>query len=428
MTRRRKLRSLFRRTLTLTYVGYIVYNWFMRANPGGQLDLSLVFGRDEIIARLWKTLEMQSCLLVSDRRTGKTTIVRKMHAEPPNGVVVPNWRDVEALASPAKFAESVYNDSTSLLSKKLRLATRTKRLLHQMGGGEVSGVLKLPTGSPVDWRQLLLDIFADLAENHAPDRIVFFWDELPLMLQKISKAMGADQAMALLNVLRTARQMHETRMVITGSIGLHHVIRELRDGNERDPVINDLRVEELLPFPPHDGRELARRLLEGEGVESEDSNAVAQVITEEVCGVPYYIHHIVKTLTEQPGPVDTDTVRAVVRRALVHELDPWNLRHYEDRLEHYYGEQRAQAVVVILDEIAVTDEAVSARAVLAALKANQDLGESALAHRIRGGDLKEIRELLRLLSADHYLAVNENGFYQFRLNLIQRWWKLNRGL
>lgn len=52
----------------------------MRANPGGQLAPENVVGRDRLIAKLWDILTQQSVVLTSERRIGKTQIIRKMKA------------------------------------------------------------------------------------------------------------------------------------------------------------------------------------------------------------------------------------------------------------------------------------------------------------------------------------------------------------
>jgi hypothetical protein len=50
----------------------------MRANPGGILASNEVVGRDELIAEIWRTLAVQSVVLTSERRIGKTSVIRKM--------------------------------------------------------------------------------------------------------------------------------------------------------------------------------------------------------------------------------------------------------------------------------------------------------------------------------------------------------------
>ncbi|WP_295393206.1 hypothetical protein [uncultured Thiodictyon sp.] len=43
-------------------------------------------------------------------------------------------------------------------------------------------------------------------------------------------------------------------------------------------------------------------------------------------------------------------------------------------------------------------------------------------------DRDRLIELLRLMEQDHYLARDTVGNYRFRFPLLQRWWRLARGL
>jgi len=43
-------------------------------------------------------------------------------------------------------------------------------------------------------------------------------------------------------------------------------------------------------------------------------------------------------------------------------------------------------------------------------------------------DAERARDLLTLLRRDHYLHQEPDGRYRFRYPLIQRWWRLRRGL
>ena len=43
-------------------------------------------------------------------------------------------------------------------------------------------------------------------------------------------------------------------------------------------------------------------------------------------------------------------------------------------------------------------------------------------------DSETVRDVLRLLHDDHYLTRSSDGTWQFRFALIQRWWRLERGL
>jgi len=54
----------------------------MKANPGGQIAIEDVVGRDQLIQTLWDTLEGTSVIMTAERRIGKTSIIRKMNAQP----------------------------------------------------------------------------------------------------------------------------------------------------------------------------------------------------------------------------------------------------------------------------------------------------------------------------------------------------------
>lgn len=47
-----------------------------------------VVGRDKLIAQMWKAIERSSAVFTAERRIGKTTVLKKMEAEPADGKVV----------------------------------------------------------------------------------------------------------------------------------------------------------------------------------------------------------------------------------------------------------------------------------------------------------------------------------------------------
>jgi hypothetical protein len=82
----------------------------MRANPGGVLASDEVVGRDQLIADIWRALEVQSVVLTSERRIGKTSVIRKMADEVPSTETLAILRDVEGLRTPEEFVEAIYAD------------------------------------------------------------------------------------------------------------------------------------------------------------------------------------------------------------------------------------------------------------------------------------------------------------------------------
>jgi len=401
----------------------------MKANPGGQIDLAEVVGRDLLIEQIWDTLEQQSIRMTAERRIGKTTIILKMRAEPRSGWV-PIFQDLERYHSAREFALSVYREVDRFLSGRERIARRSHAFLKTLGGTEVGGILKLPEfGAEAPWQDILNCAIQDLVQERArnDERPLFLWDEMPFMLDSIRKQEGEPVAMAVLDNLRALRQTHGAaglRMVLTGSIGLHHVIAALKRQSYSNSPLNDTYPLEVPPLDAEPAHELAARLIEGERIRAPSPYETAAAIAQLADGFPFYIHHIVKALKRAPGAATADPalVEQVVVSQMLDANDPWELGHYRSRIPDYYGAHLERAVLGILDGIAAR----ASGAEPIAVSINDLLAEGRAAGTL--DDRERLIDLLRLMEQDHYLSRDANGHYRFRFPLLQRWWRLARGL
>lgn len=361
----------------------------MKANPGGQIDPSEVIGRDGLIERVWNVLDRQSLVLSAERRMGKTCLVRKMEAEVPEAILAV-YRDLERVRSPLEFVELVFQDVKGYLSLISRTAKRVRALLSQLSGAEVGDVIKLPSMAAPHWKTLLTRTIEDLAE-HQERAVIFFWDEVPLMLHNIKKKSDEDAAMEILDTLRALRQTHgELRMVFTGSIGLHNVITSLREAGYANDPTNDMQIIDVPPLARADGKELARRLIEGEEISADDPEAVAESVASAVDGIPYYIHHVVDQMKQHAGPLTVSAVNEIVNACLTEPLDPWHMRHYRQRIDTYYSQAEALLALGLLDAVAGSSEPLIFDDLFNLLK-----------HRQVTEDREEALRLLRLLQSDH---------------------------
>jgi hypothetical protein len=300
----------------------------MKANPGGYIPPHEVIGRDQLIERLWRILARQSLVLTAERRTGKTSILRKMEAEPPADMLVV-FHELENFNTPLEFVQLVFNDVSKYLSRSQRTAQRVHGFLQRLGGIEIGGLIKFPDSLASEWKPLLTHTIEDLIDQRG-HALLFLWDELPMMLGNIKRYHGEHMAEDLLNTLRALRQMYPSfRMVYTGSIGLHHVITSLkRMGYANDPT-NDMQKVDVPTLSPPDAAELARQLIEGEAIQTVAVEQLAHTIATAADYRPYYIHHMVEELC-QCAP-DTP-VADLVDACLMAPNDPWDLRHYRDRI------------------------------------------------------------------------------------------------
>jgi hypothetical protein len=385
----------------------------MRTNPGGGLAPEEVVGRDALIAELWDKLERHGVMMTAERRMGKTSVLKKMLAQQPSEVTAFYW-DLENIRSPEALVREIFNKVSEDLGSSQKWQGKVQQLLKNWGlGGEKIAGVSLPKPD-LTWQQHLQGMVRDLSAQVADrERWLFLFDELPLAIDNIRQDQGASIAMEVLDTLRSIRQDYpQIRMVYTGSIGLHHVVAELRKQGYRNNPTNDLPSVEVEPLAEYDAWRLAQDLLIGEKVETEDLAAVSQSIASAVDGNAFYIHHSVARLKGIAQPIDVPRVEAMLQAA-VRQYDVWDLGYFEKRIGSYYGEN-AKLALLTLDELAP---------------------ESALTFgdwwnrvSIQTPDLDKeaFRSTLNLLEQDHYICQNDAGAYRFRFSLVQRYWHQQR--
>ncbi|BCL36988.1 hypothetical protein [Nostoc sp. MS1] len=240
------------------------------------------------------------------------------------------YRDLEGVRSPIEFVEIIFQDVERHLSSIKRLATGTRKLAMELGGTEIAGMIKFPEVDAPHWKKLLMTMAEDLVKQLENQKltVVFFWDEMPLMLYNIKNRQGEEAAMEVLDALRSLRQMFpQLRMVFTGSIGLHNVLTSLkRAGYANDPT-NDMKTQDVPPLALADAEDLAYHLLAGEGIVTIDGKETAKAIAKSVDGMPYFIHHIIDQLVMQNTDASAEKVEEIVNSYLIDPQDPWHLRY-----------------------------------------------------------------------------------------------------
>ena len=111
----------------------------LKANPGGLLEPKDVVGRDRLIAKLWDLLKSLSVVLASERRMGKTQLIKKMQAEAPDEVLA-IYRDLEGLHTPLEFVNALFTDVEKYLSPRARKAAGLEKLIKSLSGIEIGGI------------------------------------------------------------------------------------------------------------------------------------------------------------------------------------------------------------------------------------------------------------------------------------------------
>jgi hypothetical protein len=273
------------------------------------------------------------------------------------------------------------------------------------------------------WKKLLTGAIEDLMQATFDNRLAFFWDEVPYMLEGIRKHDGPQLAAEVIDTVRSLRMEHDKfRVIFTGSIGLHHVLGRLSAAGIPTSAKNDMYHVTVTPLAPGDAEKLAADLVQGEGIACDDLADTASTIAEEVDYFPFYIHHVVAGLRIEQLPATPENIKYYVARQLVEASDPWQLAHYRTRLATYYPDNDdADNVAAILDVLARINDPADSLSADDILKAAADRGA-------RVENRNDLLRLLRLMDADHYLSRDTEGAYRIRFPLIRRWWKVDRGL
>lgn len=386
----------------------------MRCNPGGQIATDEVLGRDALVRRLWSVLHRQSIVLGAERRLGKTCVIQKMIKEAPPGVLA-IYRDMERVQTTLEFAELVFHDVEAYLSGIKRTADKVRLFLSHLQGAEIGGVFKFPNSMAPHWKTVVAKTMEDLAQ-HQQGRIILLWDEVPLMLYKIKRNESEAAAMEVLDILRSIRQTHPNiRMIFTGSIGLHNVLSSLKvTGYANDPT-NDMSFVEVPPLAREDAQDLARRLIQGEGISVNDLASTSTSIAETVDRIPYFIHHVVDQMTLRKGPFDASSVAKIVEDCIRDENDCWHLGYYQERIAVYYEPKEKPVALSILDILANTDTGLPFDKLV-------DL----LSSRIAIDSMELVRSVLTHLRRDHYVTLTDDDEYGFRFPIIKKFWSITR--
>jgi hypothetical protein len=366
-------------------------------NAGGTLSLDHIVGRERARDDVFTMLLSQSVVLTGERRMGKTSLARLVEplAREQGWTVV--RLSAEGYRTVDELAEALTRMFERLDGPLLRAAREIrKRTTVAVGPMQLNGATESRRFEEV----------IEAALKAAEDRLLLILDELPLFARYVNEhGPGSQGGTAALHLLRRLRSEHDGfRMLCLGSVGFHHVIREASG------VLNDTARAQLGPLDAADGTYLATCLLFGQGLPHDE--LIAERISATVEGVPYYIHKIVQSLMQRSsGSLVPDDVDHVVHAALTAPDDPWDLRHYRDRLPLYYGSE-ASLAHAILDAVAV--DAGPASLVTISQRARTSAGPEVV-------DDQRVRDVLERLEDDHYL-IREDEHRRFAFDLIRRAW------
>ena len=115
-----------------------------------QAGAGKVFGRDWLIERIWKTLDLNSLRFTAERRIQKVNVTKNMDAEPREGWQV-IFSDLKSVASPEGFVEALLSKIKPLMPARQAGQQGFQKILKTISGTEIGGVIKLPEFGKIGW-------------------------------------------------------------------------------------------------------------------------------------------------------------------------------------------------------------------------------------------------------------------------------------
>lgn len=379
--------------------------WPIQANLGGPVDPRDHIGHGDEFAQVLRSVAGVGALVTGDRRMGKTSLLRKVeHVLGPEHVVLRISAETD---DPELFGRRlvdvlrghrVFADELARWSVTVDVSYKGVRIRREGGSGP-AGAADEPD-----------DLFRWAATRAAPAKLVVILDEIAVLAVAIERQQPGGSVEFLRSLRRPRQELDNLAMVLAGSVGLHHAVVDTTP-------VNDLQRVRVGPMAPADAAFLTRCLLLGEQVATEGEEAVVAAMVEAADAIPYFLHHLAHAAQRRGATLTPAAVWAIRDAALVDPDDPWNLRHYRDRLRDYYGPQHELAGHV-LDAVATADGPLDLSQVASRLAAVEL-------------DVRPTRDallaLVERLEADHYLA-RQGVADAFATRIVRDAWRAMRRL
>ncbi|MCL2788234.1 MAG: hypothetical protein FWD59_07040 [Micrococcales bacterium] len=322
---------------------------------GGPVNLDNVVGRDEVIAGWWRALETRSLRVTEPRRFGKSTVFKLMSRNPPEG-----WLCLHDTVQDAGSTERLIEQTLSLIAEQTSTGHRVKEKIRSLGQAVATqvGVGGTRFELAADFRQTPFDAFESaLRDVHdeleaSGKRLVIIWDEFTDCLRAIRDSdpevgpRKAADALALFRAMRERVCGQRIRWILSGSIGLHHVLGTLPTVG----AVNDITAATLGTLDEVAATWLARCLMLGMGLR--DNPEVAALLASTSSGIPYVLEKMVEQMSLS-GAIPTTPMDA--RTTLMSAADSMDsgadLVPLLERIRPCYGQKDWRAACIILDSL-----------------------------------------------------------------------------
>ena len=373
-----------------------------------------LIGRQLEATEMWNLLHQKSVVLSSLRRMGKTSLLKIMVEHPPGE----QWRSVfhvvQGNTSVEEFVQQLFQKlvEEKLIDGKVNAA---RKYYDKFFAGRKLGEYELPDLKR-HWKDVLSTMLKELAERKDQNTVIML-DEFPWMIYNLATKYQAEkEAMELLDVLRTIRQTTEKnsglRFVFCGSIGFHIALNHLvRQHQYLGNPTNDMYTYLLYEMSAPDAAALCTELGHLYGIT--DQNGLYNHIATQVERLPFFIDLIFTELSRSAIAADISLADKAVKDIVQDLSGNGHFDHFKERIEVYYGQTHQKIAHHLMSHLCSESTP----------QTRPQLRQAVLLQMEAATD--EIDEVMKDLTKDFYLIMDDNGRYHFRYNLLRRWWTLH---
>lgn len=189
---------------------------------------------------------------------------------------------------------------------------------------------------------------------------------------------------------------------------LNHLVRQHQYlGNPT----NDMHTYLLYEMSEADATALCAELGKLYGVA--DRDGLYAHTSKQVERLPFFIDLIFTELSRAAASADVSRADKAIKDIVQDLSGNGHFDHFKERIEVYYGQTHRQIAQYLMSHLCAESKPQSRnqlrQAVLLQMETPQD----------------EIDEVIKDLTKDFYLSLDDNGGYRFRYDLLRRWWALH---
>lgn len=374
------------------------------------------YGYSEELNRIWGDLESdRDVALLGPRRSGKTSVLRKISDNASEHGFAATYLDVLAVRNPRDFIAYLFRSARALPSAEGAMGNAERKLKSMQG---VSDARILPSGLKLvfesganneswDWKgagEILLEslVISD-------QKILFVIDEFGYFLHQLSD----EDVVELVTWFRSVRgkisNSDRVRWLVSLDRAAEHRLRAVSARYS----FEDLAHVELQPWPQRTANDYLYIILNEIGM-SANSEIRDQIIDELGCAYPYFINAFVDSLQKRARTNEAEITTELIQKSIAELAN--------ERSNYFFGMNQLVLAQVSKDKVPAVENVL---AVLSQSSSEMTIQElfgrlnPEIKAALKPQSLSEILEVL----ASEDIALLNNGVVRLRPGIVQKFFK-----